>query len=189
MSKCQYSKETLDKYRYVNVEDVKWYEYTFSIFEEDMSNRGVSVANIYFSGFWNQGDGACFDGRVVDWGLYLLHLGYDNETLASLARNWWSCMLIHRGRYCHENSVLVDSDIHMGVNPYDEEKDTLRFDAWKHVINSYDFLAIDHEIEQNMRQHMRDLYKKLREEYDYLTTDEAVIDWLEANDKLTELEI
>lgn len=189
MSKCQLNKETLEKYRYVNVEDVEWWEYIFSDFEEDMSKRGVRVDQIYFSGFWSQGDGACFDGRVVDWRLYLLHLGYDDEILASLAKDWWSCTLVHRGRYCHYNSVLVDSDIHMGNNPYDAKTNTLRHDAWQFTVNNYDFLAINDEIEANLKQHMKDLYNKLREEYEHLVTDKAVIEWLEFNNKLTELEI
>jgi hypothetical protein len=189
MSKCQLNHETLEKYRYVNVEDVEWWEYIFSDFEEDMSKHGVRVDQIYFSGFWSQGDGACFDGRVVDWGVYLLHLGYDDEILATLANDWWSCPLVHRGRYCHFNSVLIDSDIHMGSNPYDKETDPLRHDAWQFTVNSYDFLVIQDEIEANLKQHMKDLYNKLREEYEHLITDEAVIEWLEFNNKLTELEI
>ena len=190
MSKCQLNKELLDKYRYVNVENVEWYEYIFSDFEEDMSKRGVRVDQIYFSGFWSQGDGACFEGRVVDWCLYLLHLGYDDETLASHARDWWSCILDKRAhQYHHEFTVLVDSDIYMGANPYVEGEDPLRYDAWHHKMNSYDFLAMSNEIEQDMRRHMKDLYNKLREEYEHLVTDEAVIEWLEFNDKLTELEI
>jgi hypothetical protein len=189
MSKCQLNKDVIENYRYINVEDVEWWEHIFSDFEEDMSKLGVSVKNIYFSGFWSQGDGACFEGHIEDWGLYLLHLGYDSDILANLAKNWWSCKWEKRGHYCHEHTVLFDPDIYMGDNPYIERDDPLRHDAWQFVANSYDFLAIDNEIEQNLRQHMRDLYSKLREEYEHLITDEAVIEWLEFNDKLTELEI
>lgn len=189
MSKCQLSKEVIENYRYSNVEDVEWWEHIFSDFEEDMRKYGVRVDNIYFYGFWSQGDGACFDGAITDWCLYLLHLGYDDTTLSSLAQDWWSCTLLKRGNYCHYNSVLIDSDIHMGSNPYDKELDPLRHDAWQFTVNSYDFLAIQDEMEANLKQHMKDLYRKLEKEYEYLVTDEAVIEWLEFNNKLTELEI
>lgn len=189
MSKCQLNQEVLEKYRYINVEDVEWWEHIFSDFEEDMSKHGVRVDQIYFSGFWSQGDGACFEGAIKDWRLYLLHLGYDDQTLATLAQDWWSCTLHKRGNYCHYNSVLIDSDIHMGSNPYAEDADPLRHDAWRFIVNGYDFLAIQDEMEANLRQHMKDLYRKLEKEYDYLVTDEAVTEWLEFNNKLTELEI
>jgi len=189
MSRCQLNHETLEKYRYVNVEDVEWWEYIFSDFEEDMRKHGVKVDQIYFSGFWSQGDGACFDGSVQDWGLYLLHLGYDDQILTSLANQTWWGNWERRGRYSHENSVLIDSDLHMGENPYCSTSDGLRHDAWQHKIHTYDFLAIHEEIEKNLRGHMNDLYDKLRKEYDHLITDEAVIEWLEFNNKLTELEI
>lgn len=189
MSKCQLNKETLERYRYVNVEDVEWWEYIFSDFEEDMSKLGVSVDKIYFSGFWSQGDGACFTGHIEDWGLYLLHLGYNDPTLTNQAEYGWTCNWHHRGHYSHENSIVFDTTIHMEDNPYDEDEDVLRHDAWKFAMAQYDLFKLSNEIEERLKQHMKDLYNKLRSEYEHLVSDEAVIEWLEFNNKLTELEI
>jgi hypothetical protein len=188
MSKCQLNKDVIDKYRYINVEDVEWWEHIFSDFEEDMSKLGVSVRNIYFSGFWNQGDGACFEGHIEDWGLYLLHLGYDNPILASAAQGWqmsWK----HGGRYCHEHSLTYDENLWANINPYDEVEQTLKFDMWANVMNTFDLFRLSNDIKENLREHMRALHKTLVTEYEHLTSDELVSEWMRNNEiELTELE-
>ena len=60
----------IDKHRDVNV-DYEWWDYTHENFKEQMKEIGVHVEKIYFSGFYSQGDGACFDGRVADWPKFL----------------------------------------------------------------------------------------------------------------------
>ncbi len=61
MSELYYPKDLIDKYRDVLVGHGDWYESVYEHFKEMMSVIGIRVDKVYFSGFWSQGDGACFD--------------------------------------------------------------------------------------------------------------------------------
>jgi len=39
-----------------------WDQFITDDFKEKMNAIGFVVSNTYFSGFWSQGDGACFEG-------------------------------------------------------------------------------------------------------------------------------
>ena len=65
------SERTIDKYRHINVDGIDWWEYIENEFIESMELVGIDVSKIYFSGFWSQGDGACFDGRIGNTKLFL----------------------------------------------------------------------------------------------------------------------
>jgi hypothetical protein len=58
------SESLIDKYRHINVEHVEWWDSEYDCFKQDMAEVGIEVDNIYFSGFWSQGDGACFEGKI-----------------------------------------------------------------------------------------------------------------------------
>jgi len=190
MSELYYPKDLIDKYRDVLVCHGDWYESVYEHFKEMMSVIGIRVDKVYFSGFWSQGDGACFEGRVVDWGKYLLHLGYDSLILHTIATESWSLTWEHRGRYYHEQCVTYNDEIWRPANPFDEDEELLRHDTWANTLETYDFLAITDEMKENLRGHMRSLYRTLEQEYDHLTSDETVSAWMQDNYiELTELEI
>jgi len=58
--------KALDNHRYMEVEHYDWWDHLYNSFIERVALKGytVSYKNIHFSGFWSQGDGACFRGRV-----------------------------------------------------------------------------------------------------------------------------
>lgn len=179
-------KEFVDKHRDINVQH-EWWDYIESAFEERMETKGIFVSKIYFSGFWSQGDGACFDGRIEDWGKYLRKLGYDDPILHALAEDFWDLKWEHRGMYCHENSIVfIDRflDAVEECNPY--EPDDLRHDMWLANIRQYDYESLIEEASQNIRGYMKELYRELQEEYTSLTSDEAVCESIIANNLLTE---
>ena len=177
-------KELIDKHRDINVQH-EWWDYIEEAFEERMETKGIFVSKIYFSGFWSQGDGACFDGRIEDWGKYLRNLGYDDPILHALADEYWQMKWTHRGHYYHDRSVWFDNDTHLDDewNPYDP--DDLRHDMWKANIEQYHFGNLADEMKENIRGYMRELYRELEEEYNSLTSDEAVCESIIANDLLT----
>lgn len=162
----------LDKYRYT--EHVEWWDYTYEDFKAQCVEKGIFVDNIYFSGFSSQGDGACFEGSILDWPKFLAASG--NEA-ALKAYAWMKDDLTLRwqssGRYCHEYSV--DFSMECGEQPFDPNKDPLRFAAWKQVTNDG---RIFHDLETNFNEYlrglMRGLYRDLEKEYDYLTSDEQI---------------
>ena len=43
--------------------DYEWYDFVFEDSKKCASILGIEIDKIYFSGFYSQGDGACFNGR------------------------------------------------------------------------------------------------------------------------------
>jgi len=184
-----YQKEHIDKYRDVLVGWEDWSEHIKHDFKVEMLKIGITVGDVYYSLHGGQGDGACYEGHVYDWGLYLLHLGYDNPTLHHIADAEWKLSWKQAGLYTHERSVVYDDQIWFSLNPYDEEEEPMRHDMWRNVMNTFDLLGICEEIKEGLRKGMKGLYRKLLEEYDHLTSDEVVSEWMNSNNiELTELE-
>lgn len=187
----KYSDELIEKYRLVHVEYGDWYDCVYQDFKERMRAIGVNADKMYFSGFWSQGDGACFEGDIRDWGKYLTHLGYTDPILINCADNNWSYRWTHSGRYYHHKSIDYQDDLYLPDNPYTEhpwtsdfisDEDEFRGTVWAATMGQYDLLALTEKIQEDLEDHMQDLYRQLEAEYDYLTSDEVVVEWLEAND-------
>jgi hypothetical protein len=190
-SQPKYSDDQIERNRNINVDFDDWYDCVYSDFKERMRAIGIEADRIYFSGFWSQGDGAMFEGSVSDWGLYLQHLGHNDPILVDTAKENWTYRWSHSGHYYHEHSVSYDDGIYMPENPYtmgyyggrdipDEEE--FRGAVWDATMERFDLLALSEQIQEDLRDHMRDLYRELEAEYDHLTSDEAVIEAMEAND-------
>lgn len=182
--------EILEKHRDWNVDGgYDWWENVYNDFREDMEAKGVFVERMYFSGFWSQGDGACFEGHVQDWPLFIrsnftgeeaeLHLLIHREAEAfSLA---WH----HRGHYYHENCTRFVAEFYLD-EPYDPAEQPLRAAVIAGLKREWENTNFFDQVEEIMKSHMRQLYKNLEEEHDYLTSDEAVLESLISNDMLEE---
>lgn len=180
------SKELIDKHREINIHD-EWYEHEYADFTAAMEEIGVHVERIYFSGFWSQGDGACFEGHIEDWGKYLCSIGVTDPILIKEANDGWTFSWTQRGRYYHHKSVnFDDSGVYFPPSPYSE--DDLRHDVWTAVMNTYDLLKLCDDIREDLEGHMKKLYRSLEEDYNYLTSDECVRESIIDNDLLTEAE-
>ncbi len=182
-----------EKFHHFNVGH-DWWDDTYASFTEKMSDIGIEVEDIHFSGFWSQGDGACFDGTVCDWEKFLGSLGYTCPALMALA-NTWSFRVAHEGHYYHENcttfsTVFNTLDCNDCVNdeefaatwsPYQSELQTA---VWMELIKKYKRDDLDKEFTEAFKDHMRDLYKELEKEYDDLTSEACILESLNANDML-----
>jgi hypothetical protein len=190
--------EILDKHRHHNTEELEWWGAVYDDFKADMDKVGIYVHRMYFSGFSSQGDGACFEGNVDDWPKFLESLGHTSPALITLANTGWKFAAEHKGHYYHENCARFDAclntlDCH---DAYDEEdfanvfspyKSEIQTAAWMALIADYKRLDIEEELEGAFKSHMRDLYNRLKVEYDALTSDESVLEALHANDMLDEI--
>lgn len=184
----------LDEHRHWNVDHIEWWEGVYDQFKHDMDEIGIEVERMYFSGFWSQGDGACFQGRVFDWELFLQSLGYSEPALIAHAVKHFKFEVAHSGHYYHENCTSFGSEIPLPRHDEDEdfiddysphERGSLQEAVWMALLNNtYLEESFSNEFTEAFKDHMRDLYKRLEEEYDYLTSDEAILDSLEANDQL-----
>ena len=130
---------------------------------------------IWFSGFWSQGDGACFEGHYrhaksaareirayapTDAGLHRIA-----DTLQAVQRrNFFQlrATVTHRGRYYHEHcmAIAVDRDSPAGQDMTADAEDV---------------------VAQALRDLARWLYRQLEREFEHLNSDEAVDEAIAAN--------
>ena len=180
--------KAIDKNRDWNIHD-DWYDCTKEDFETIGEILGIDFdtspvilmgggvrqhSKIWFNGFSSQGDGASFEGR---WqyakGMAKKireHAPQDKELhkiadcLANIQRKWFygiDTRISKSGCYCHEH--------------------TMRFE---HYHNSDCAIpeSVTDEIDELMRDLARWLYSSLQKNYNYLTSDEAIRESIEAND-------
>ncbi len=180
--------QLIEKYRDINVEHLDWWDCVYSDFDEEMRAKGIYVYEKQFRGFWSQGDGASFTGYVSDNALFLKA----HELTETCP---WVTKLLEMGgdftlkiertsrHYVHENTVGVDltfTDMFADVLPRDDLRSAIA-DCWDKLLDAeYETLA--GTAQTIIRDHCRDLYRRLEKEYNYLTSDEAVWEAIERNE-------
>ena len=179
----------IEKYRDFNVEHVEWWDCTYDVFREDMKTKHIEVKDMNFSGFWSQGDGASFTGHVVDNKAFLQAHDISEDDYPAihrlLAYDGGFSIDINRSmsRYVHENTVsaeIVAADGFVHILPSDDFRDHI-ISQWDEELNrEYD--RLQEEVTGIIRDYCRQLYKSLEDEYDYLTSDEAVWEAIVANE-------
>lgn len=161
--------KALEHHRNWNVRD-EWWEYTYEDAKAIAALMGLEIDKIYFSGFWSQGDGACFEGTIrpakgivaavkayapQDTELHSIAAGI--AELQRVAFYTASAIVAQSGHYHHERSMSVDVDCERGKA--DEP-------AWKDWCADFALW----------------IYKRLESGYEFLTSDEAVAESLRANE-------
>lgn len=169
--------QLLEKHRDCEVQ-WNWWDNVEEMFKEDMKAIGVYVEAMYFSGFWCQGDGACFNGYVNDWVKFLTAVEKPElveEAVGHDVSFKWQSM----GRYSHENTVVFETSGLWVDNPYDEEDDEVRHVMWN-AINKEGgpIYAVSDDLVEFLKDKMRDLYRQLEEEHEHLTSDEVVTEYI-----------
>lgn len=176
----------LETHRYINVEYGDWYDCVYSMFKSDMAQVGIHVTRMYFTGFCSQGDGACFEGEFGSLETYLDHHHQGQYPLIrKLLRHGGSVYArsTHSGRYYHENStcisVATDTFYHLIECPTEFHEQIV--DTWDMQLDQ-EVSAFEEAITDQWRVYMCDLYSRLEDEYDHLTSDEVVWETIEANE-------
>ena len=171
--------------------DYDWYDSVYEDFQQIAEILGVRFKTrtlrlmgggsrqeprIFFSGFWSQGDGACFEGyysyRKNASALIRAYASQDT-TLHGIAdalqsvqrRNFYQLRAeaTHRGRYHHEYCMAISV--------------TRDSPTWQDMTAEAEDIVIE-----ALRDLARWLYRQLEREYEYLTSDEAVDESIVAND-------
>jgi hypothetical protein len=182
----------IEKHRHINVEGYDWFTHLYEDNKHRLLSRGFTVENTHFSGFWSQGDGACFTGVVHDMAQFMRAEDLAEHfplTFALAKHDGVSARVGHLGLYYHERSVDYDfyAATFADVHPGDHDALELFFDVWDDVVEQ-ERDGFEEAVKDALRSHMRLLYDALEEEYDYLTSDDAVREALEANDIFDEEE-
>lgn len=177
--------KAIDKLRDINV-DYHWSEVSQWEQKDYLEKYGFTDCEILFSGFWSQGDGACFTGRLDTTGLLTFLM--ESKTLAkypTLVRAlkkgtiYVNIKITHTDRYYHENSTTIDDYTEMQDNSELPAKLRKEYDAW---YATFDARGPRNESIGWYYDTCRRFYKELEDEYEYRTMDNAVIDTINANE-------
>jgi hypothetical protein len=172
------SKEVaIENHRDVNTYD-GWWEPVYEGLTERAEQAGFSVGNIYFSGFWSQGDGAMFEYTTL--GDTLLNKFVDQLDLSPMRKSWLKTQTFaqsrgtHSGHYYHENccSHVIDFESNFG---------------WASAINVANWIEgfVDQYEEFVIAEYKtlcRELYSDLESDHELLTSDEQVADTIIMNE-------
>jgi hypothetical protein len=165
----------LDKHTNINVDFNFWHEAEIEHHEEQLKIAGYQNVKIHFSGFYSQGDGACFTGdiNVVAWIEKNAPVKYARilKLIKAGFIDTYSAEIKHRGHYYHERStdLFIDFRIYGNLGT-----------SAVNVCGLLDVLVTD--IETDIIERGREIYKDLKADYEYLTSEEAIIETLQIND-------
>lgn len=183
----------------LQAEVIEKFRYSWSYFDSDfiiddfcskMGENGVDVSpkSVYFSGFYSQGDGSCFSGKVADFIKYISPV-VDNYKRLFKTEKEFNAFL----RWC--NHVYNDCDYDIEINGSDRyftvrvnTDITTELYSLDHVkrkseeqedkfIKILDFIIEEKAIDDNAK-----LYKALENEYDYCLSDEVIKNTIESNE-------
>lgn len=152
----------------------EWHEPTLSYITDMLEKAGFNGIDISYSGFWSQGDGASFTGNYLhdDNNIYELLkefpqppdsltdlLGYLTGLNAKVTEAQTDETLnfsLYRSsyHYSHENTVSVDYD---------------------YLLEGMDGEDV-RTIEEKCRAVMKDMYRMLEDDYDYLTSEKHILE-------------
>lgn len=159
--------KVLQDYHEINVMS-DWFEAIVEDFNEDAKSSYGIVATLYFSGFWSQGDGACFVTKTVDTDILIRELheqGYDIPE---------DCLI-----YSKDLSVNIEKVQASFANHYNHENTiTACVHSESDVITQHDLDRLEGVITSWAREYSKITYKSLEDYYIDLTSDEAIMETL-----------
>ena len=165
-------KKVIEDYYNINVNH-EWYEY---IYEDFISNNEYfEVDNIYFSGFWSQGDGAMFEYSSIKQ--ELIDEFIDSLELSPMRRRWLENNICvsgkgkHSGHYYHEN--CCSHSIYWEVDNGDLDW-TSNFYQWlESFAEDFEDFVVD-----KYKDICCNLYRDLEREYEHLTSEDVIVESL-----------
>ena len=169
--------KVLEKERYINTEGYDWFDFTFDDWTEKLEGMGFEDPNISFTGFYSQGDGASFTCKSIDIEKFLT---------SQKARRRFKNIL----KGLKEDKIEANIEIKRIDHHYSHEY-TVRAESEVLYNNGYpkNYAAIEKEegelralVLDVARDLMKEIYRDLEQEYEGLTSDEAVIDTIKANE-------
>jgi hypothetical protein len=186
---------------YIEGMDYEWWEGVYDMATKDGEEKGFYIDKIFFSGFCSQGDGASWTGQVD------VRQWLEENCKDSIGLSAW-CQLIqedviskhvkveaNNSHYCHE-STMAFQDVEDETDGFADEYEMVLPSIFKgmQVQRLFDIIATDPDcpfkdtttittaINESGKDYARDIYQRLREEYDYLCSEEMMLDHFDCND-------
>lgn len=163
----------LEKHYDINVDYYDWHKFILDEWQDKLDDIGFSNPEINYTGFNSQGDGASFTCKEIDFIKMCKYLNY-NKRESNLIYELWNQGYIEAAvkrnnyHYYHENTVTLEYyDGHLLI-------------SWKHIQKLVDKLWND--IESLIKPLCCEIYRDLENEYEYLISEKAIIETLQANE-------
>jgi len=167
--------DLIEEYRYSQVEYVDWDKFVIEEWEERLAELGYTDAKIMYSGFCSQGDGAGFESGydidkfidknkplIIQWLFPQIKDGIDD------LKNYLTISIKHTGgQYCHKHSFALSVEAYYG------EPDFITQEKLEEISD-----YLQDVLEAERLDLCGQIYKDLWADYDYLTSDEGVTEYL-----------
>lgn len=171
-------RHALETLHNINIHD-QWFDFVFDDVKAIAELMGIDIDNIYFSGFWSKGNGACFEGHyeyrrgsVQDVQQYAPQDKELHRIVKELAELQKVCFyqaraaIKHSGHYYHQYCT----DISLDYESHDSGKD------------HYPGEHVEETIIGTLRDFMLWIYRHLEKNYEDLTSEESIIETIKANE-------
>ena len=176
-SELSYSAKQTAMQWYCNDPDAFWAESVIEGAKEIGALMGFDIENIHYSGFYSQGDGACFTGSIryaKSCAKNVKAYAPNDKEMQRIAQAWQDLQkrnfyslrasIKHRWHYSHEMCTAFDCE------------DT------RHNYGGLQNDAIEDEIKEIARDFMRWIYRQLESAYEYETSEENIAEMCELNE-------
>ena len=174
--------KAMNEYR-ENALDYEWYDCSYEGAKEIGALIGINIDKIYFSGFFSQGDGACFEGHYEykKGGLKAIKAYAPlDTTLHAIARdlqivqkrNFYklSAKVKQSGHYMHERCTAVQ--VYKDYEYFFDTDDSCARGS------THDGAGVV----EALRDFMQWIYSQLEKEHDYLQSDASVTEMILENE-------
>ena len=149
------------------------FEFAIDEFKSQLSNDfGIKNPSILFSGFYSQGDGACFTCDNIDLTKFCAALKIKSKfkTLLKYSDDYIQIRIKHNHRYYHERST----DTSIDFSPtYLADKTII---AVEKQLANFELIFEEWALAK-----CKEIYKALQDENDFQTSNETIIETIEAN--------
>jgi hypothetical protein len=166
-----------------------WAEWLTDDFKAEMKCEGIHVDNFYWDISYSQGDGANFDGyiQISEWMEANPQYAEQYQALYLACEQDGSYITVRTGNRGH-NMHFNFNESWWGTEPCGIFH-LLDKDTWCELVEDQASSAsIEDEIRSTCERFMKDLYYKLRDEYENLTSEDAFVESCECNGVTFEVE-
>lgn len=176
--------KVLQDLRDINTDNKFWHECIFDNYKEKLTSLGFNNPEIYFSGFWNQGDGACFDSSIsitVELFEQFVKQLSDKKLLKMILHheNWFFDYLYNNCEFAIEKTDFANRYRHKKTR-YVTGRITYDTITYGYLELCFDqFLTF---LEDFRLKTSQEIYESLKKEYEYLTSDTTIIKIIEGNE-------
>lgn len=155
--------------------DYDWWDSTYEDAKQIMELMGIDCDEIYFSGFSSQGSGACFEGSFDPAKVRLKGI---KEYAPKDKELYRICKEFH-----DVSREFPDLSFSIGQSGHYYHKHSVNFDfSYGEMDSSVDTSEAEERLKEASRDLMEWIYRTLEKEYEYLQSDENIVDSIRANE-------